>query len=106
VGARPWSAATGGVVVSVRLTPKGGRDAVDGVAQLSDGRTVLAARVRAAPSDGAANAALVRLMAKAAGVPPGRIAIVGGTTARIKHLNIAGDPSTIIAALEKIAPPG
>ena len=106
MGARPWSAATGGVVVSVRLTPKGGRDAVDGVARLSDGRTVLAARVRAAPSDGAANAALVRLMAKAAGVPPGRIAIIGGTTSRIKRLNIAGDASAIIAALEKIATPG
>lgn len=106
MGARPWSAATGGVVVSVRLTPKGGRDAADGITPLSDGRTVLAARVRAAPSDGAANAALVRLMAKVAGVPPGRIAIVGGTTSRIKRLNIAGDPSAIIAALEKIAPPG
>jgi uncharacterized protein YggU (UPF0235/DUF167 family) len=40
----------------VRLTPKGGWDAVDGIEQLADGRSVLKVRVRAAASDGEANA--------------------------------------------------
>jgi uncharacterized protein len=101
VSACPWAAAAGGLVVCVRVTPKGGRDALDGVAPLSDGRTALKARVRAAPSDGAANAALVRLIAEAAGVPAGSVAIVGGAAARIKRLKIAGDAATIAGALQR-----
>jgi uncharacterized protein len=67
---RPWTAAAGGLVVDVRLTPKGGRDALDGIATLANRRAVLKARVRAAPHENAANAALVRLIAKAARLPP------------------------------------
>ena len=37
----PWIAGAGAVAVTVRLTPKGGRDAIDGVETLADGRTVL-----------------------------------------------------------------
>ena len=106
VAARPWSAVAGGVALAVRLTPKGGRDAIDGIEQLADGRSVLKARVRAAPSEGEANAALIRLIAKAVGVPPRDVALAAGATARIKRLTIAGDPPTLIAALEKIAATG
>ena len=92
----------GGIALSVRLTPKGGRDAVDGVELLADGRAVLKARVRAAPSEGEANEALCRLIAKAAGIPPRDVVLVAGATARIKRLAIAGDGPTLIAALEKV----
>jgi uncharacterized protein (TIGR00251 family) len=98
--ARPWAATAGGLVVVVRLTPKGGRDSLDGIASLSDGRTALQARVRAAPHEGAANTALVRLLAQAAGVRATSVAIVAGATARIKRVKIAGDPTAIAAALE------
>jgi uncharacterized protein YggU (UPF0235/DUF167 family) len=100
---RPWSAVAGGIALSVRLTPKGGRDAIDGIEVLSDGRPVLKARVRAAPSEGEANDALCRLIAKAVGVPPRDVSLAAGATARIKRLTIAGDGPTLIAALEKIA---
>lgn len=96
----------GGVALSVRLTPKGGRDGIDGIELLADGRSVLKARVRAAPSEGEANAALIRLLAKAVGVPPRDVALSAGVTARIKRLTIAGDGPTLIAALEKIAAKG
>ena len=49
---RPWQGAGLGVVLAVRLTPKGGRDAIDGIELLADGRSVLKVRVRAAPSEG------------------------------------------------------
>jgi hypothetical protein len=100
--ATPWSAAAGGIALSVRLTPKGGRDAIDGIEILADGRPVLKARVRAAPSEGEANDALCRLIAKAAGVPQRDVALVAGATARIKRLAITGDGPTLIAALEKV----
>lgn len=86
----------------VRLTPKGGRDAIDGIETLSDGRAVLKARVRATPTDGKANDALCRLIAKSVGVPRRDVTLTAGATARIKRLAILGDGPTIIAALEKI----
>jgi uncharacterized protein len=101
-----WAPAPDGVVVSVRLTPKGGRDAIDGIETLADGRTVLKARVRAAPHEGEANAALGRLLAKAFAVPPGRVEIVGGATSRIKRVKIVGEARALGAALEKIARAG
>ena len=33
----PWQRAAGGVTLTVRLTPKGGRDAIDGIERLADG---------------------------------------------------------------------
>ena len=100
--AKPWVAVSGGLALTVRLTPKGGRDAIDGVEQLADSRAVLKARVRAAPSEGAANEALIRLLAKALGIPARDIALGAGATSRIKRLTVAGDASALIAKLEKI----
>jgi uncharacterized protein YggU (UPF0235/DUF167 family) len=100
---KPWAAAAGGIALAVRLTPKGGRDAIDGIEQMADGRAVLKARVAAPPSEGEANDALVRLIAKALAVPPRDVALAAGATARVKRLTVAGDPARLIAALEKIA---
>jgi uncharacterized protein (TIGR00251 family) len=101
--ARPWIAASSGVVLTVRLTPKGGRDAIDGIEQMSDGRAVLKVRVRAAPFEGQANDALLQAIASALGVPPKSVALVSGATARIKRLTIAGDAVALSAALDRIA---
>jgi uncharacterized protein (TIGR00251 family) len=87
--------------VNVRLTPKGGRDAIDGIERRGEAE-VLKARVRAPPREGEANAALVRLIAKTLRVPAARVAIVGGATARVKRVKIAGDPAALVAALQNI----
>ncbi len=100
---RPWASVAGGITLAVRLTPKGGRDAIDGIEILSDGRPVLKARVRAAPTEGEANDALCRLVAKAVGVPPRDVILTAGATARVKRLTITGDGPTLIAALERLA---
>lgn len=105
MAARPWSVTADGVALSLRLTPRCGRDAIDGVEVLSDERPVLIARVRAAPADGEANAALIRLVAKSLGVPRRDVAVVAGSTGRLKRLLISGNGPTLIAALEKIVPP-
>jgi uncharacterized protein YggU (UPF0235/DUF167 family) len=101
-GSLPWVLSGDGARLTVRLTPRGGRDAIDGVARLDNGRSVLKVRVRAAASDGEANAALGRLIARAMGVPPRDVALVAGTTARLKTLHVAGNGPALIAALEKI----
>ena len=86
----------------VRLTPKDGRDAVDGIDTLSDGRVVLKMRVRAAPTDGEANAALMSFLAKALDVARRTMTLAAGETARIKRIEIEGDGAALAARLERI----
>jgi uncharacterized protein (TIGR00251 family) len=100
--APPWTVAAGGLLLTVRLTPKAGRDAVEGVAQLADGRSVLKVRVRAAPHEGEANAALIRVVAKALAVAARDIELSGGAAARVKRLRIAGPADALAARLEQI----
>jgi len=100
-----FKAVADGMVLTVRLTPRGGRDAIDGAVQLSDGREVLAVRVRAAPADGAANAGLVALIAKKAGVARSAVSIAAGTTSRVKQVKIVGDAKALTAVIEKLARP-
>ena len=99
---KPWSLTASGISLTIRLTPKGGRDAIDGVDVLADGRPVLKIRVRAAASDGEANAALAQLIAKAMDVPPRDVILAAGATGRIKQLVISGDRPALVAALENI----
>lgn len=98
----PWQLAAGGITLTVRLTPKGGRDAIDGIEQLADGRSVLKARVRAAPTEGEANDALCRMMAKTLGVPPRDVTLAAGATARVKRLAVGGDGPKLVARLEEL----
>ncbi len=98
----PWHVLAHGLALTVRLTPKGGRDAIDGIDEMADGRSVLKVRVRAAPSEGEANDALVRLLAKTLKVAPRHVTLGAGTTARIKRLEIAGAGPALAAALATI----
>ena len=102
LGREPWTAVANGLLVDVRLTPRGGGDAVEYIETRADGRAVLKARVRAAPSDGEANDALCRLLARALDIPPRDVTIATGATARIKRVLIKGRTNTIIAALQRL----
>ncbi|HEY8126703.1 MAG TPA: DUF167 family protein [Methylocystis sp.] len=99
-----WAIESGGVALYVRLTPKGGRDALDGVEALADGRNVLKARVRAAPENGRANAALIALIAATLKTPKSAVSIRAGATGRVKTVFIAGAPALYLDALAKLAP--
>ena len=90
----------GSVSFHVRLTPKGGRDKVEGWEAASNGLDHLKCRVRAVPEDGKANTALIALLADTLGVSKSAIEIVSGATARLKRVAIAGDPATLAARLE------
>jgi uncharacterized protein YggU (UPF0235/DUF167 family) len=71
--------------VTVRLTPRGGRDKLEGWRD-----DVLLARVAAPPAGGAANEALVRLLARTLDIAPSSVRIARGDTARIKTVIIQG----------------
>ncbi len=97
----PWRIVPSGLVLSVRLTPKGGRDAIDGIERLADGRSVLKVRVRAPASEGEANAALAKLIARTLGVATREVSLVAGASGRQKRLMIGGQGALLAAALEK-----
>lgn len=98
----PYRIAGNRLLVDVRLTPRGGKDALDGADRLADGRAVLKARVRAAPEDGKANAALEALLAASLGVARSAVSVVQGKTARIKTLSVGGDPQGLAAAAARL----
>jgi uncharacterized protein (TIGR00251 family) len=120
----PWRSEADGLILSVRLTPpqvgftrlaaligadlgqargpSGGRDAIDGIEQLADGRSVLKVRVRAPASEGEANAALVKLIAKTLDVAPRDVSLVAGLSARLKRVKVAVAATALATALEKI----
>ncbi|MBO4222804.1 DUF167 domain-containing protein [Bradyrhizobium neotropicale] len=101
----PWRYSTGGISVALRVTPRGGRDDIDGIETLSDGRNVLKVRVRAIADGGEANRAVTELLAKALGVPKGRVKILSGATSRLKQVAIEGDPRQLGDTLRQLTAP-
>lgn len=98
-----WTKREGGVTLTVRLTPRAGRDSIEGCETRDDGRAVLKARVRAAAQEGEANAALTRLIARALEAPASAVTLVSGASARTKILAVAGDAEALAARLAALA---
>ena len=90
----------GAIVLTVRLTPRADRDALEGIGILADGQAVVHARVRALPEDGAANKALIALLAKSLHRPKSAIELVSGAGGRIKQLRVTGDPAGLLGVVE------
>jgi uncharacterized protein len=84
------------------VTPRGGRDDIDGIETLSDGRSVVKVRVRAMAEGGEANRAVTELLAKALGVPKARVKILSGVTSRLKQVAIDGDPQQLGETLRRL----
>ncbi|WP_267381997.1 MULTISPECIES: DUF167 family protein [unclassified Sphingomonas] len=85
-----WAETPAGLTIAVRVTPRGGRDALTpGTAEH------FAARLAAAPVEGAANAALLALVARVFGVAKRDVTLIGGQTARLKRIAIAGDAALL-----------
>jgi uncharacterized protein YggU (UPF0235/DUF167 family) len=88
-----------GIVLAVRLTPRAHHDGLDGIGVLADGTEVALMRVRAAPDSGAANAALVALVAKLLGRPKSAVMVVRGATQRLKQVAVQGDAAALAATV-------
>jgi len=97
----PWRYSTEGISVALRVIPRGGRDDIDGVETLANGRSVLKVRVRAIADGGEANRAVTELLAKVLGVPKARLKLLSGATSRLKQIAIEGDPNALGEALRK-----
>jgi uncharacterized protein YggU (UPF0235/DUF167 family) len=88
-----------GVRLTVRLTPRAARSAVDGVAVDARGASYLAVRVTAPPEGGKAYAALLRLLARHWRLPARDLQLVAGAGARRKIVEVQGAPDRLLAEL-------
>lgn len=84
----------GATVFTVRVVPRGSRDAIEGEHQ-----GALKVRVMAPPVDNRANDALRRLLAERLNVPLSAVRIVSGDRSRTKRVSIAGISREQVAAL-------
>jgi uncharacterized protein (TIGR00251 family) len=98
----PWRYSTQGISVALRVTPRGGRDDIDGVETLANGRTVVKVRVRAIAEGGEANRAVTELLAKALGVSKRDVRVLSGATSRLKQIAVDGDPAQLGETLRRL----
>lgn len=95
----PYRETPSGLDLHVRLTPKAARDAVGGCIQTPQGMA-LQAHVRAVPENGAANQALIALIAKWLRIPKSSISLTAGGKSRLKTLSIDGGTGELINKIE------
>ena len=99
-------AGKGGVLLSLRVTPKSSLDRITGLHCAADGSQSLAVKVRAPPDKGKANAAVIALLAKAAGLPKSALSIVAGETDRHKTILVSGNAARLEALIAQLETDG
>lgn len=97
----PYDAAAGGLRVALKVTPRAARATIGGLGADADGRAYLKVAVTAAPERGKANAAVIKLLARAWRLAPSALSITGGATARRKTLHVAGDTPELLKRLNE-----
>lgn len=78
-------------ILAIRVTPRSAKPGIGGWRAGVDGREELEIRVAEAPADGAANGAIVKLLAKALGVSRSELSIISGAASRHKRIAIPFD---------------
>ena len=81
--------------ISIRVTPRSARPGTGAWRPGPDGREELEVRVAEAPAEGAANAAVAKLLAKALGLPKSQVRIVSGETSRHKRVELPIEPGEV-----------
>lgn len=74
-----------GTILVVRVVPRSSKSVIEGVVA-----GALRVRLAAPPVDGAANAALIELIARGCGIPKSRVAIIAGERSKQKRLLLRG----------------
>ena len=87
------TAVPGGIEIRIKVIPRAGRTAVAGT---RDG--ALLVRLAAAPVDGAANDALVEVIAGSLGVPRRSVTLVSGERSKTKRVRVLGVSAAQAAA--------
>ena len=89
------------VQIYIKVTLNASDDMVGSVERQADDTLRLAVRVRATPENGAANTAVIKLLAKHFGVSKSALRLAKGQTSRLKTI-IAPDSAELRAQLEAL----
>lgn len=81
-------------MITVRVTPRSGRDEVMGRKVFEDGVEAICVRVTAAPDGGKANKAVCKVIAASLGIPKTAVEVASGHAARRKQLAIDASLAT------------
>lgn len=92
-----------GAIVAVRVQPKSRPEGLEGFVADASGAVRLKARLSAVAEDGKANAALLRLLARAWDVAPSRLSLVSGGANRNKAVLLEGEPAATFERLRRWA---
>jgi uncharacterized protein (TIGR00251 family) len=99
----PWRLDGEEVLLSIRLTPRSAKEGIGGIWRDAKEATWLCASVRAVPEKGRANAALIKLLAKALDCPPSAISMEAGDISRLKRVRISDSSVMITQKLQTLA---
>ena len=98
-GGEIWLQSKAGLRIVARVTPKSASDRVEGITGTAQG-PALKVRVRAVAEKGEANRAVEVVVARWLGVAKGRVSVAAGDKARVKTVEIAGDPLELQARVK------
>lgn len=84
-----------GVILSIRITPKGGANRIEGTGIRGES-TYLKVRVSAPPEDGKANAALIEALAAWLNMPKSSFSVIGGHKSRQKSILVSGKAEELL----------
>ena len=88
-------------IIGIRVTPRSAKAGIGDWKFDPGGRPFLEVRVAAAPTDGAAKDAVLKLLAKALGLPKSSLTIVSGHSARLKRIELPLDEAEIRARISR-----
>lgn len=95
----PFRETDTGLILFLRVTPRAGQDAVTGLDLRDPDGPRLHVRVRALPDKGAANTAVLAVLARLLGCARSSLSLIAGPTTRAKTVQAAGDPALLAARL-------
>lgn len=95
----PVTPVADGVRVRLKVQPRARRNRVDGVIAEADGGGALKIAVTAAPESGAANEAVIALLAGEWGMAKSGLTLVSGAADRRKTIKLTGDPQRLARQL-------
>ena len=90
----PFTERDGAIIFTVKVVPRASKSEIAGAFA-----GAWRVRVAAPPVDGAANAELVKILAKALRVPPRNVEIISGHAAKIKQIRVIGATAEAVARI-------
>lgn len=101
--ASPLTRRGDGIELALKVTPRAGRLAIEGVMLDAAGAAWLAVKVTAPADEGRANAAVLALLAKRLGVAGSDCRLVAGATSRWKRVHVSGDAELLVGRAAALA---